>query len=144
MAAMAARERRVHLIRRPTKLGLGTAYVEGFRKAMALGADAVFQMDADLSHDPAHLRRLAEALAHADVAIGSRHIRGSSTAGWSVRRHLLSAAANLGFRLMLGIPVKDMTGGFKGWRRQVIEALPLDQICSAGFAFQIETRGVMR
>jgi dolichol-phosphate mannosyltransferase len=139
VAAMAARERRVHLIRRPTKLGLGTAYVQGFQKALALGADVIFQMDADLSHDPVHLPQLAEALAHADVAVGSRYIGGSSTAGWSVGRRLLSAAANFGFRLMLGIPVKDVTGGFKGWRRQVIEALPLDQICSTGFAFQIET-----
>ncbi len=139
VAAMAARNPRIHLIRRPAKLGLGTAYVAGFRRAMALGADAVFQMDADFSHDPADLPRLAEALAKADVAIGSRYVPGGSTAGWTAGRRLVSAAANLGCRLMLGIPVKDVTGGFKGWRRRAIEALPLDQVRSTGFAFQIET-----
>jgi dolichol-phosphate mannosyltransferase len=139
VAAMAAKNPRIHLIRRPAKLGLGTAYVVGFREAMALGTDAVFQMDADFSHDPADLPRLAEALREADVAIGSRYVPGGSTVGWTAGRRLVSAAANLGCRLMLGVPIKDVTGGFKGWRRRVIEALPLERIRSTGFAFQIET-----
>lgn len=139
VAAMTGRNPRIYLIRRPAKLGLGTAYVAGFRQAMALGADAVFQMDADFSHDPADLPRLAEALADADVAIGSRYVPGGSTVGWPLSRRIMSAVANLGGRLMLGVPIKDVTGGFKGWRRDVIESLPLDEIRSTGFAFQIET-----
>lgn len=138
VARIARTEPRVHLVQRPAKQGLGTAYVAGFRRALSLGADAVFQMDADFSHDPADLPRLARALSRVDVAIGSRYVRGGRTVGWPLGRRLFSGAANLACHLLLGIPIRDVTGGFKGWRRGVLEAIDLDSIGSAGFAFQIE------
>ncbi len=138
VAALAQNEPRLHLVRRPRKLGLGTAYVAGFQRALDLGAGLVFQMDADLSHDPADLPRLAWAAEQADVAVGSRYVRGGSTVGWPWQRRLISAGMNVACRLLLGAPVRDVTGGFKCWRRRVLEALPLSQVRANGFAFQIE------
>jgi|GEM_PF-128658 len=138
VAKMAAGEPRIHLLQRPAKLGLGSAYVMGFRRALALEADLIFQMDADFSHDTEDLLRLAQAAQDADVVIGSRYISGGSTPGWPARRRLLSQLANLACRLLLGLPLHDATGGLKCWRRRALEVLPLEQIQSSGFAFQIE------
>ena len=138
VAAKAADEPRLHLLRRSGKLGLGTAYVAGFREALRLGADLIAQMDADLSHDPEELPRFVAAAEEADVVIGSRYVKGGSTPGWPWHRRLISGGMGLACRLLLRIPVKDPTSGFKCWRRQVLEELPLDKVRSRGFAFQIE------
>jgi len=134
----AEREPRVHLLSRGGKLGLGTAYVDGFREAVRLGAELVIQMDCDLSHDPAALPRLAAAAAAADMVIGSRYVAGGRTTGWPWYRRLVSEGTSLACRALLGVPVHDVTGGFKCWRRRVLEALPLEEVRSRGFAFQIE------
>lgn len=138
VAAKASGEPRLHLIRRAGKLGLGTAYVRGFQEALALGADLVIQMDSDFSHDPADLPRLVEAAGRADVVIGSRYVAGGSTPGWPWYRHLASGGAGLACRALLGIPIRDATGGFKCWRRQALEQLPLERVRCRGFAFQLE------
>ena len=136
--ARAEREPRVHLLSRGGKLGLGTAYVDGFREAVRLGADLVVQMDCDLSHDPAALPGLVEAAEKADLVIGSRYVAGGRTRGWPWYRRLVSEGTSLACRALLGLPVHDVTGGFKCWRRQVLEALPLEEVRCRGFAFQIE------
>jgi dolichol-phosphate mannosyltransferase len=137
-AAKAAGEPRLHLMRRSGKLGLGTAYVAGFREALRLGADFIVQMDADLSHDPAELPRFVAAAEEADVVIGSRYVAGGRTPGWPWYRQLISRGLGLACRVLLRLPVKDPTAGFKCWRREVLEALPLDRVRCRGFAFQIE------
>jgi dolichol-phosphate mannosyltransferase len=136
VAAKAATEPRLHLLRRKGKLGLGTAYVDGFLEAMRLGADLVLQMDCDFSHDPADLPRLAAAAA--DMASGSRYVAGGRTVGWPWQRRLVSRGASLACRGLLGVPLRDATSGFKCWRRQVLEELPLQEVRCRGFAFQIE------
>lgn len=138
VAARASTEPRLHLMRRGGKLGLGTAYVTGFREALRLGADLVVQMDADLSHDPRELPRLTAAAESADVVVGSRYVAGAATPGWPWYRRLISRGTGLACRLALRIPVKDVTGGFKCWHRRVLEELPLEEVHSRGFAFQIE------
>lgn len=142
VAARAAGEPRLHLLRRPEKLGLGTAYVAGFREALRLGAALVVQMDADFSHDPRELDRLAAASEGADVVVGSRYVAGGTTPGWPWYRRLISRGMGLACRLALRIPVRDVTGGFKCWRRRVLEELPLENVRSRGFAFQIEMNHV--
>ncbi len=136
VAAKAATEPRLHLLRRNGKLGLGTAYVDGFMEAMRLGADLVLQMDCDLSHDPRDLPRLVAA--PADMACGSRYVAGGETVGWPWHRRLVSQGASLACRSLLGVPLQDVTGGFKCWRREVLEELPLEEVRCRGFAFQIE------
>ena len=136
VAAKAATEPRLHLLRRKGKLGLGTAYMDGFLEAMRLGADLVLQMDCDLSHDPADLPRLAATAA--DMASGSRYVAGGRIVGWPWQRRLVSRGASLACRGLLGVPLRDVTSGFKCWRRQVLEELPLQEVRCRGFAFQIE------
>jgi len=136
VAAKAAAEPRLHLLRRKGKLGLGTAYVDGFLEAVRLGADLVLQMDCDFSHDPADLPRLAATAA--DMASGSRYVAGGRTVGWPWQRRLVSRGASLACRGLLGVPLRDATSGFKCWRRQVLEELPLQEVRCRGFAFQIE------
>lgn len=138
VAAAAAAEPRLHLLRRKEKLGLGTAYVDGFQEAIRLGADLVLQMDCDLSHDPAALPGLVKAAAEADVVVGSRYVAGGETIGWPWYRRLVSEGTGLAYRALLGIPLRDVTGGFKCWRRQVLEELRLEEVRCRGFAFQIE------
>lgn len=138
VAARAEAEPRLHLMRRKGKLGLGTAYVDGFLEALRLGADLVLQMDCDLSHDPDDLPRLVERAAEADVVIGSRYVAGGGTLAWPWHRRLVSRGASLACRALLGVPLKDVTGGFKCWRRQALEGLPLAEVRCRGFAFQIE------
>lgn len=131
---------RVAVLHRPRKLGLGSAYVVGFKHALATGYDAVFEMDADLSHDPADLPRLLAALEAADVVIGSRYISEGGTRHWSLLRRAISRGGSLYARLVLGLPVHDATSGFKCFRRTALEALDLDAIRSNGYAFQVELK----
>lgn len=131
-------EPRIHLIERAGKMGLGTAYVAGFKFAIANNYDYVFEMDADFSHDPAELPRLLEKAEDNDLVIGSRYISGVNVVNWPIRRLLLSYFANVYTRVITGMPVRDATGGFKCFRRKVLESIDLDAIHSNGYAFQIE------
>jgi dolichol-phosphate mannosyltransferase len=129
----------VDVLHRPCKLGLGPAYLAGFAHALAAGADLVVQIDCDFSHDPEVVPRLAAAAAEADVVIGSRYVRGGGTENWGLGRRIVSRAGCLYARVFLGLPVYDLTGGFKCFRRAALEQLPLDLISARGYAFQIET-----
>jgi len=135
---IAEAEPRVHVHRRLGKQGLGTAYLDGFRFALAHDYGAICQMDADFSHDPASLPRLLDALDSADVAIGSRWAPGGGTVGWPRSRQLISRGGSLYARLVLGVPVTDMTGGFKAFRREALEHLDLAALRATGFGFQVE------
>jgi dolichol-phosphate mannosyltransferase len=129
---------RVHLIRRGSKLGLGSAYVAGFARALELGADLVFEMDADFSHNPRYIPDFLEAIGGADLVIGSRYVNGVNVINWPMSRLLLSYCANLYTRLITGLPVYDATGGFKCFRRATLEAIDFRSAKSDGYAFQIE------
>lgn len=130
---------RVEVLHRPGKAGLGAAYRHGFAVALERGAGAIVQMDADFSHPPELVLALLAALRDAEVAIGSRYTRGGGTdPRWSRRRQLISRLGNLYARLVLGLPTADVTGGFKAIRREGLAAIPLDNLYSAGFGFQIE------
>jgi dolichol-phosphate mannosyltransferase len=130
---------RISLRVRPGKQGLGSAYREGLTEALTREPDAVFQMDADFSHDPGDLPRLLERLTDADLVLGSRYIPGGGTEGWPWKRELLSRIANLYARLLLWVPVHDLTGGFKCFRRETLRAADLPHLASDGYTFQIET-----
>jgi dolichol-phosphate mannosyltransferase len=129
---------RVHIIERSGKMGLGTAYVAGFKYAIEAGYDFVFEMDADFSHRPVEIPKFLSAVAHADLVIGSRYIDGVRVLNWPMQRLALSYTANVYTRFMTGLPLHDATGGFKCYRRSVLEAIDLDRIKSNGYAFQIE------
>ena len=129
---------RVHVLHRPGKLGPGTAYIAGFKYAIQHGYDAAFEMDADFSHDPRSLPDFLKAIEHADLVIGSRYIPGGKTPNWSLMRRLVSGSGNVFARFVLGIPVHDCTGGFRCYRREVLQSLDLDAIQSRGYAFQVE------
>jgi len=129
---------RVSLFERPGKLGLGSAYVEGFRFALQNSYDYVFEMDADFSHDPLDIPRFLSEMEHHDLVLGSRYINGVRVLNWPIQRLLLSYFANVYSRVMTGLRLHDATGGFKCYRRSVLEAIDLDQIRSNGYAFQIE------
>ncbi len=131
---------RLHVIHRAGKLGLGTAYVEGFRYALSAGMDCIFQMDADFSHDPKYLHDMLVALQDADMIIGSRSYEGVRVNGWRFRRLLLSKFANMFASYVIVIPVWDFTAGFNGYRRCVLEGIDLDRVRSDGYAFQIEVK----
>jgi len=131
-------EPRVKLIKREKKLGLGTAYVEGFKYMLTNGYDAVIQMDADYSHDPKEIKNFLKKIKDYDLVIGSRYINGVRVINWPIRRLLLSYFANLYTRIITGMPIKDATGGFKCIKRNVIESINLDEIRSNGYSFQIE------
>lgn len=136
---IAKREPRVHVLHRPGKRGLGTAYLAGFRWALERDYDYVFEMDADFSHDPKHLPEFLEAVRNADLVLGSRYLRGRVTVvNWPMGRLLLSYFANIYARVVTGLRLYDATGGFKCFRRQVLERIPLDDVRSNGYAFQIE------
>ena len=134
----AAREPRVHLLKRPGKLGLGSAYCDGFRYALARGAEYIFEMDADFSHDPQAIGDFLAAARDADVVLGSRYKNGVRVVNWPLNRLILSRAANVYTRLITGLPVYDATGGFKCFRRRALEGIRLDRVKSDGYAFQIE------
>lgn len=139
-ANMEQRPGRIHLLERPEKLGLGTAYVAGFHWALERDYDAAQEMDADLSHDAAVLPRMVELLGEHDVVVGSRYVPGGGTRNWSLLRQFISRGGGLYARLVLGIGVHDPTGGFNAWRREVLEAIGLDTIKSDGYSFQIELK----
>lgn len=128
----------VYLIARNKKMGIGSAYIAGFKKALAVGADSIFQMDADFSHDPADIPRLFSALAHADVAIGSRRVPGGKIIGWGPRRRFTSWAATLFSRMLLHLKTRDVTAGFRAFHRRVLDTIDLSGIRSSGYAFQEE------
>jgi dolichol-phosphate mannosyltransferase len=136
---LAAELPHVDVLHRERKEGLGPAYLAGFRRALADGAELVLEMDCDFSHDPADVPRLIEAAQDADVALGSRYVPGGRVGNWGLWRRFVSSGGSLYARLLLGVPVRDLTGGFKCYRREVLEAIDLDAIHSKGYAFQIET-----
>jgi dolichol-phosphate mannosyltransferase len=136
---IAAERDDVEVMHRAGKEGLGPAYVAGFERALAGGAELVVQMDADFSHDPADVPRLLEATEHADLVLGSRYVEGGGVADWGPTRRLISLGGSAYARLLLGVGIRDLTGGFKVFRREVLEAIDFETIPSLGYAFQVET-----
>ncbi len=137
---LAEADPRVRVMHRPGKLGLGTAYVEAFRKGLAEGYELLFEMDADMSHDPLHLPAFFSAFERgADLVIGSRNIEGGGVVGWGPGRHLLSKGGSLYARSILGLPIRDLTSGYKAFRAEVLRSIDLDSLRSEGYSFQIET-----
>ncbi len=128
----------LRVLHRPGKAGLGTAYREGFRLALKLDYEAVGEMDADLSHNPAYLPAMLKALEGADLVLGSRYVRGGGVRNWGALRRLISRGGSLYSQLVLGVGVHDLTGGFKLFRRELLESLDLDTVRSNGYSFQIE------
>jgi dolichol-phosphate mannosyltransferase len=129
----------VDVLHRPRKEGLGRAYLDGFRKALADGAELILEMDCDFSHDPNDVPRLIEAASGADLVLGSRYVPGGGTANWGLVRRAISRWGSLYAQVLLGLGVRDLTGGFKCYRRAVLERIDLGAIASRGYAFQIET-----
>jgi dolichol-phosphate mannosyltransferase len=129
---------RVDVLHRPGKQGLGTAYVAGFKRALKSDYAYVLEMDCDFSHDPKYLPSFLERAQGADLVLGSRYIPGGGTVNWNVLRRLISKSGSLYSQLVLGLPYRDLTGGFKCFRRQVLESIDLETVRSNGYAFQIE------
>jgi dolichol-phosphate mannosyltransferase len=129
----------VDVLHRPRKEGLGPAYVAGFRRALADGAARILEMDCDFSHNPSDVPRLLAATDAADLALGSRYVDGGEIQNWGVLRRAISAAGSLYARVLLSARIRDLTGGFKCYRREVLETIDLDSIHTKGYAFQIET-----
>ena len=136
---LAARVGYVDVLHRPRKDGLGPAYVAGFHHALAARAELVLEIDCDFSHDPADVPRLIAAAEDADVVLGSRYVPGGSVGNWGLARRAISSAGSLYARTILGMPVRDPTGGFKCFRRRVLETIDVEDVRSKGYAFQIET-----
>jgi dolichol-phosphate mannosyltransferase len=128
----------VRVLHRPEKQGLGRAYLAGFGVALEEGADLILEMDSDFSHDPADVPRLLAAAGAADLVLGSRYVPGGGVEDWGIVRRILSRGGSAYARLLLGVPVRDLTGGFKCWRRTALEALDLDGVDAHGYGFQIE------
>lgn len=126
----------MHRVGRPR--GLGNAYLDGIRRALETDADVICQMDADLSHQPAHLRDMLATVSHSDLVIGSRYVKGGRIVNWPLRRKLLSAGANAYVRAICSIPVHDCTSGFRVWRRDALASLPLHRIDAEGYAFLVQ------
>lgn len=131
---------RIQVLHRAKKMGLGTAYVNGFRWGIEKGYDALIEMDADFSHDPKYLSRMLELLQSHDVVIGSRYVSGGGTVNWGMGRKILSRGGSIYSRCILKAPIRDFTGGFNGWRKPVIEAVDLGSLRSDGYSFQIELK----
>lgn len=136
---LAKNDKRVRVIHRPAKQGLGTAYIAGFKWALQRGYEFVFEMDADFSHNPDHIPQFLEAAKEYDLVLGSRYLYGVTVVNWPMARLLLSYYANKYARFATGMPFTDTTGGFKCYRRKVLESIDLDAIRSEGYSFQIET-----
>jgi dolichol-phosphate mannosyltransferase len=130
---------RMAVLHRPRKEGLGRAYVAGFQHVLDRGYDTIVQMDADLSHDPGFLPAFLEKIRGADVVLGSRYLHGIAVVNWDFKRLLLSKAATAYVRLVTGMPFTDLTGGFKCWRREALEAIGLEKVFANGYLFQVET-----
>jgi dolichol-phosphate mannosyltransferase len=128
----------LEVLHRPRKEGIGPAYIDAFRRALDAGAELVLQMDADFSHDPAYLPRLIEASETTDLVLGSRYVAGGGVTDWGPVRRLISRGGSVYARAWLGVPVRDLTGGFKCWRRGALEAIDLGSVRSRGYAFQVE------
>ncbi len=137
---LASGDDRIHVLHRRAKLGLGSAYRDGFRFALDKGADYIIEMDADFSHDPENLELFLEKIKEVDFVVGSRYLHGVSVVNWPIRRLMLSYFANVYTRFVTGLRVSDCTSGFKCFRREVIEAIDLDTIKSDGYSFQIEMK----
>jgi dolichol-phosphate mannosyltransferase len=135
---LAARHENVSVLHRRVKEGLGPAYIAGFRHALDAGAGLVLEMDSDFSHDPAYLPRLLGAAQRADVVLGSRYVPGGGVSDWGALRRGISRGGSAYARLLLGVEVRDLTGGFKCFRREVLEAIDLDAVQARGYAFQVE------
>lgn len=135
---MAKEDNRIFVIHRQNKSGLGTAYIAGFKFALKKNYDLIFEMDCDFSHDPKYIPHFLEAIRDADLVLGSRYISGVNVINWPMSRLLLSYYANVYSRIITGLPVKDATGGFKCYRREVLETVDLDKVRSNGYSFQIE------
>ena len=129
---------RVHLLQRPGKMGLGSAYRDGFRYALANGAEYIFEMDCDFSHDPAAIAEFLKAADDADIVVGSRYLHGVTVVNWPLSRLILSYSANVYSRIITGLPLRDGTGGFKCFRRRALQGISLDKVESEGYSFQIE------
>ncbi len=129
---------KLHLLERPGKLGLGSAYIQGFKWALKREYEFIFEMDGDFSHHPKYLPKLLEVARTHDLALGSRYIKDGGVENWPVHRKLLSLGGSFYSRTLLGLPYKDLTGGFKCFRRKVLQSLNLDQIQSEGYCFQVE------
>jgi len=136
--ALAAEDERVHVVHRPGKLGLGTAYVAGFREAFSLNADPICTMDADFSHDPSYLPALLEKAQVYDVSIGSRYVPGGGTKHWGLKRRVLSRGANWVARTLLGLEAHDCTAGFRAYRRHVLEAVHPETVRADGYSYLVE------
>jgi len=136
--ALAAADPQVHVVHRPGKQGLGTAYLAGFGWAHDRGYDAVVEMDADGSHAPEQLPKLLDALAEADVVLGSRWVRGGTVVNWPLHRLILSRSANLYTRIALGMPIKDATGGYRAYRMTALDKMDIATIASQGYCFQVD------
>ena len=135
---LAARQPRLNVLHRERKEGLGRAYLAGFAEALARGYGRIVEMDADFSHDPDALPGLLEASRKADLVLGSRYVEGGGTVNWGLGRRLLSQGGSLYARTILGVGIRDLTGGFKCFRREVLESIDLESVRSSGYAFQIE------
>ena len=136
---LAAEQDRVAVLHRTKKEGLGPAYLAGFRRALAEGAELILEMDCDFSHDPDDVLRLIDAAHEAELVLGSRYVAGGRVENWSLARRFVSRAGSLYAQILLLAPVRDLTGGFKCYRRKVLEQIDLDGIAARGYAFQIET-----
>jgi len=134
------KNKRVHVLHRPKKMGLGTAYLNGFKWGLERTFEAFIEMDADFSHDPKYLGKMLELLGQNDVVIGSRYVPGGGTVNWGLGRKLLSRGGSLYSRIILGAPIRDFTGGFNGWKRAVLAAVDLPSLRSDGYSFQIELK----
>ena len=134
------KKNRVFVLKRSGKLGLGTAYIAGFKWALERDFSIIVEMDADLSHDPNELPRLTEGLKDCDAVVGSRYVAGGGTKNWSFLRKFISIGGSLYARTILGIDIRDLTGGHNFWRREILERMRLDDIRSEGYAFQIELK----
>jgi dolichol-phosphate mannosyltransferase len=136
---MAAENERIHVLHRPGKQGLGTAYISGFKWALERDYEYVFEMDSDFSHNPDHIPQFLDAVQDYDLVLGSRYLKGVTVVNWPMSRLLLSYFANRYARVVTGLPFTDTTGGFKCYRRKVLEEIDIDSITSEGYSFQIET-----
>lgn len=137
---LAGTDKRIHVLHRSEKAGLGPAYIAGFRWAIERGYGYIFEMDADFSHQPKYLPGMIAALQEHDVAIGSRYVKGGGTENWGLIRKLISRGGGIYARTILGVKIQDLTAGFIGWRANVLEAIDLDTVEASGYVFQIEMK----
>ena len=130
----------IHILKRPSKMGLASAYIDGFKYGIEHGFDVFIQMDADFSHNPKYLVKMLDELNNYDVIIGSRNIKGGCVVGWGLLRHIISKGGSLYSKLILNCPINDLTGGFNAWKKDVLEKINLNSIISKGYSFQIEMK----